>query len=148
MKNPTLVLTCVVILFSIWKLMGYHFFFVLLHWIHNISFFFWKKSTEFWETIRKLFATFGPTFSFQIPQVHQLPRIPILISIKWLLLLVGCNIFTIVLLRVKMWLLWLFLFGKMVWKICNHKISVFLIFWKYSPSFKFSPKKSFIWTLI
>jgi hypothetical protein len=43
---------------------------------------FWKKNYKIWETIGKLFATFWPTFSFQIPQVHQLLSIPILISIK------------------------------------------------------------------
>ncbi len=84
MKNrTTLALTYVVILFSIWKIIVFTFF-VLLHWIRNISFFFFNQ-----ENLKNNWKTFSHIWTnnfFQIPEVHQLMRSPILISIKWLLL--------------------------------------------------------------
>jgi hypothetical protein len=63
--------------FQFEKIMGLHSFCALT--LNSQFIFLMKKINKIWETIGKLFATFGPTFSFQILWVHQLLRIPILI---------------------------------------------------------------------
>jgi hypothetical protein len=100
-----------------------------------------------WKTF---FATvFDQQFFFKFLVVHQLMRSPILISIKWLLLLVGSNIFTIVLLGVTIvTTLIIFISENGQKKFTITKFRFFSLFENIHQVAKFSPKNIFIWTLI